>query len=332
MTKDIYFEENYGKLYEQEENGQTETFRYEDENGIITNQFIKRTIPIYIGKQYYDITTPYGYGGPIIEECKKDKAKLVNNYARAFLKYCDDNDIISEFIRFHPIFNNALDFNNVYDVICLRKTLGTNLETYEDPITSEFSKSCRKNIRQCKNKGISFKVTEKPTSIEIEKFKNIYYATMDRNGASDFYYFKDEYFKKVLKYFSNNIITVEAIYEGNTIAMGLYFIYNKILHIHLSGTLTEYLYLSPAYMLRYGATLWAKENGYKLIHHGGGRSNSKDDSLYLFKKGFAQNTEFDFYIGKKIWNKEIYDKLCEEKHVKKEETEFFPAYRKDKNR
>lgn len=328
MAKDIYFEENYGKLYEETENGKTEIFKYEDANGIITNQFIKRIIPIDIGKQYYDITTPYGYGGPIIEEYKKNKDELVNNYEKAFREYCNNNDIVSEFIRFHPIFNNALDFKSVYNVIYLRKTLGTNLEIYEDPIVSEFSKSCKKNIRQCKNKGIDFRVTESPTIMEIEKFKNIYYVTMDRNDASDFYYFKDEYFEKLLKYFSDNILTVEAIYEGKTIAMGLYFIYNKILHIHLSGTLTEYLYLSPAYMLRYGATLWAKEHGYKLIHHGGGRSNSSEDSLYLFKKNFAKNTEFDFYIGKKIWNKEIYDKLCEEKHIDPEKIDFFPAYRK----
>ena len=39
MKKDIYFEENYGKLYEITENGKAQIFKYEDENGIITNQF-----------------------------------------------------------------------------------------------------------------------------------------------------------------------------------------------------------------------------------------------------------------------------------------------------
>ena len=48
MAKDIYFEENYGKLYEETENGKTEIFKYEDANGIITNQFIKRIITIDI--------------------------------------------------------------------------------------------------------------------------------------------------------------------------------------------------------------------------------------------------------------------------------------------
>lgn len=324
MNKDLYFDENYGKLYEKIENGKVEFFVYKDENGVISNQFIKRKIPTTQG-EYYDITTPYGYGGPVIEQCK-NRELLLKKYEIALKKYCIKNNIVSEFIRFHPIINNALEFKDIYEIEYMRKTLGTNLEKYNDPVHEEFSKSCRKNIRRCKNKGITFKVTEAPKN--ISKFKEIYYSTMDRNKATDYYYFDDEYFDKILKYFKDNILIVEAIYEGKTIAMGLYFIYNKILHIHLSGTLTEYLYLSPAYMLRYGATLWAKEHEYKLIHHGGGRSNSEEDSLYLFKKNFAKNTEFDFYIGKKIWNQKIYNKLCEEKNIEQRNIDFFPAYRR----
>lgn len=326
MKHDIYFEENYGKLYETIEKGKAEVFKYQDDSGIIINQFLKREIPFKINNEvYFDIVTPYGYGGPIIEECK-DKKKLVAKYNDEFAKYCKKNKIVSEFIRFHPIMNNALDFESIYEVIYLRKTLGTNLEKYQDPYNEEFSKSCRKNIRQCKNKGITYKINVAPK--EITKFKDIYYSTMDRNNATDYYYFDDEYFDNILKYFQKNILTVEAIYENKTIAMGLYFIYDKILHIHLSGTLSEYLYLSPAYILRYGATMWAKENGYKLIHHGGGRSNSDTDSLYLFKKNFAKNTNFDFYIGKKIWNQEAYNQLCNERKIK-DDGGFFPAYRKE---
>lgn len=327
MYKDIYFEPNYGKLYEKIENGKVKIFRYEDENGVISNQFIMREIPIEVDeKTYYDITTPYGYGGPIIEKCVKGKEKeLVKKYYEKFYEYCTKNKIVSEFVRFHPILNNAKDFKEVYNAKCIRKTLGTNLKDFEDPVISEFGKGCRKNIRQALRNGISYKITEKPTNLKT--FEKIYYSTMDRNNATDYYYFQDEYFKNILKYFSDNIILVEAIFKEKTIASGLYFIYNKTIHIHLSGTLNEYLYLSPAYILRYAVTLWGKENGYELIHHGGGRSNLEDDNLFKFKKQFAKNTEFDFYVGKKIWNYEIFEKLCNKKNVNVDE-EFFPAYRK----
>ena len=323
--KDIYFDENYGKLYEKKEKGNTVIFECNTEDGNITNQFIKRAIPEEIeGQQYYDIVTPYGYGGPIINNCKGDKQQLLKDYEERFEKYCRENNIVSEFVRFHPVVKNYEDFNDIYNATYLRKTLVTKLDE-EDIIEKQFGKSCRKNIRQAINKGITFKITESPESIGT--FKEIYYSTMDRNDATEYYYFDDEYFDNILKFYKQNTILVEAIYEEKTIAAGLYFICNDTIHIHLSGTLTEYLFLSPAYILRYAVTLWGIEKGYKLIHHGGGRSNDAEDTLYLFKKNFAKLYDADFYIGKKIWNKNIYDKLCERKNVDKN-TEFFPAYRK----
>ena len=322
---DIYFDKNYAKLYEKIENGKAYEFVLENEFGKITNLFLIREVPEKVNdKTYYDIVTPYGYGGPVIRECN-NKEQLLKSYEEEFSKFCKEHDIISEFIRFHPLVQNALDFKEIYNSIYMRNTLVTNLKDYDDPVQSQFSKSCRKNIRQAINKGITFKVTEKPENIGV--FKEIYYSTMDRNNATDYYYFKDEYFENILKYFRDNVILVEAIYEGKTIAAGLYFVYNKTIHIHLSGTLTEYLYLSPAYILRYAVTLLGKEHGYETIHHGGGRSNSEEDTLYLFKRSFAKIEQADFYIGKKIWNEEIYNEECKIKNVDSNEA-FFPAYRK----
>ena len=46
MKKDIYFDINYGKLYETMENGKAEIFEYEDDNGKVSNQFIDLLILI----------------------------------------------------------------------------------------------------------------------------------------------------------------------------------------------------------------------------------------------------------------------------------------------
>ena len=40
----------------------------------------------------------------------------------------------------------------------------------------------------------------------------------------------------------------------------------------------------------------------------------------------AEASEFGFYVGRKIWNQEIYNKLCEVMN-KPVDTAFFPAYR-----
>ena len=329
-VQDIYFDPNYGKLYEKAENGKAVVWKYDGKEGKVSHQFIVREIPIKAENEtWYDIVSPYGYGGPLICNVLEGytRNELISAFEKAFGEYCFENKIVSEFVRFHPIIKNADAFVDMYTAKCIRHTLGTNLEAYDDPIASEFSKSCRKNIRRAINKGISWRITEKPDN--IDSFKEIYFSTMDRNNASDYYYFDDEYFSNCLKYFKDNIIYVEAIFEEKTIAAGFYFVYNETIHIHLSGTLSEYLYLSPAYILRYAVTLWGKENGYKIVHHGGGTSNSEDNSLFLFKKQFAQNTEFEFCVGKKIWNKSMYEKLCEI-NGNNVQSDFFPAYRESK--
>ena len=64
---DIYFNEDYGKLGEYVEPGRNCVFQIDSENGSVRHMFILRTVPWLVdGVQYYDIVTPYGYGGPIV--------------------------------------------------------------------------------------------------------------------------------------------------------------------------------------------------------------------------------------------------------------------------
>ncbi|WP_302162826.1 GNAT family N-acetyltransferase [uncultured Fusobacterium sp.] len=326
--EDIYFNLNYGKLYEKIENGVACIWEYKGEEGHIKHMFIKRAIPqLVYGTRYYDLITPYGYGGPYIVSISTGYSKemLLNAFENSFQKYCEDENIVSEFIRFYPLSSNGVDFQRIYNSILNRYTLGTNLKDYEDPIQMEFSKSCRKTIRQIIKKGVTYRATRSPQ--DISKFIEIYYLNMERKCADTYYFFEKDYFEKIMEYFSENVLLAEAIYCNKTIAAGLYFLSNNVIHAHLSGTDTEYLDLSPAYILKYGTVLWGKENQFDFIHYGGGTTCSKEDPLFTFKKKFSQNTELPFYIGKKIWNKNIYEVLCKDINVD-ENSDFFPLYRK----
>lgn len=324
---DIYFEPDYARLYESKDST-AEEYRLDCEYGTVTNLFLKRKIDISVGdgKQYYDIITPYGYGGPIIHSAS-DKDKLKEAYIKDFKRYAEENDIVSEFVRFHPIIGNGVDFKDIYSSIFDRKTVGTTL-TYEDVIGTEFSKHKRKHIRRIlKNPDIRYEIDEHPES--LDDFVEIYYSTMDRDNADDYYYFGKDYFREMHKFFPDNITTGKVFLKDTLIAMGVYFRYGRYLHAHLSGTLSEYLEYSPAYILKYALALYGHEKGYEVIHYGGGSSRSEDNGLYKFKREFGQNTQFDFYIAKKVWNNEIYKALCEEKGADMS-SEFFPAYRQER--
>lgn len=324
---DIYFKKEYGKLYEKMENGKMEEFNLNTEYGSIKNIFIKREIPINIdNEKYHDLITPYGYGGPIIINCSNEesKEKLLAEYNEKFKKYAMENNIVSEFIRFHPVLKNYKDFGKIYNTQYMRKTVGTNLKDYDNPFQKEFSRSTRKRVRRLLKDGVRFEIVKSPNN--LDKFIEIYYETMDRNNAEKYYYFRDEYFNNLIKNFKSNIILVNVLYKGEIIGAELNLVYGKMIHGHLAGALDKYLDLSPGYIGMYGINVWGKENGYELLHVGGGTSNSENDTLLKFKRKFGANTEFDFYIGKKIWNKDIYNQLCNVKGIDKD-IDFFPAYR-----
>lgn len=324
---DIYFEPDYARLYETEDS-KTVEYRFEGEYGVITNLFLKRSIkiPLDDGSRYYDIITPYGYGGPVIHSTS-DKEKLIEAYMEDFSRYTRQENIVAEFVRFHPIIGNGVDFLDAYNAIYDRKTVGTNLR-YEDVIGTEFSKHRRKDIRRIlKNPDIRYEVDEHPET--LDDFVEIYYSTMERDGADDYYYFKPAYFQQMLDRFGNHITTGKVFLGDRLIAMGLYFRYGKYLHAHLSGTLSEYLEYSPAYILKYALALYGHEKGYELIHYGGGSSRSEENSLYRFKREFGKNTTFDFYIAKKVWNESAYRRICEAVGADRN-AEFFPAYREER--
>lgn len=326
QLSDIYFETAYGQLYEKIENGKCEVFHYIGEEGEVRHLYIKKEIPFRLeGEGYYDLVTPYGYGGPLIIRVKEaGKARLVEAFQRAFQEHCLDQNIICEFVRFHPILMNAEDFCNCYELTLQRYTTGTNLRDFENPIQAEFSKSKQKSIQKALAAGVEYRITQNPSS--LTGFKAIYERTMDRKEADAVYYFDEAYFDQLLRDLGEHILLVEVLYDGQVIGMSLNFVYGKLIHTHLSGMDFDYRHLSPAFVMRYALALWAKEQGTELIHEGGGKGKGLDDPLYLLKKQFGRNTDFRYYVSRKIWNPEIYRRLCRMLHVE-ETAESFPAYR-----
>src|SRR5699024_11755096 len=130
-----------------------------------------------------------------------NKEFLLKEFEEQFEKYCYENNIVSEFVRFHPVIQNVQDFSDIYDVNSIRNTVGTNLKDYEDPFQEEFSKSCRKNVRRALRNDVGYKITEKPN--DIKSFLEIYYSKMYRKDAQDYYNFVNYYFDNYLLYISD---------------------------------------------------------------------------------------------------------------------------------
>ena len=325
---DIYFEPEYGKLNEKTEDGCAESFLFECEYGRVQNVYIKRRAPYLLdGEQYYDAITPYGYGGPVILECS-DRERLLTAYKDAYLAHCSRERIVDEFVRFHPLEENALCFGEVYETVYSRHTVAVDL-TKADYSAVQFSPDCRNMIRKAAKKGVTVSIDE--SCAELEGFIRLYYATMDKNSAADYYYFDREYFEQLRAIANSGLILINAFVEEKLIASAMFMCSEEYMHYHLSSTDPEYYSYAANNAILAAAIEYGRERGLRWLHLGGGLSGSEKDNLFRFKRSFGRTEANlkDFYMGRGIFMPEVYERLCglaRENGVDNEG--FFPAYRK----
>ncbi len=329
---DVYYLSGYTKAFKIHGDGEPILFYYDDEKIRAMNVVMKRDIEKDRNfrrkiepKTYFDITTPYGYGGFIVEGAINETDMIQLN--DAFSKYCASNNIISEFVRFHPVLQNAELSKGIYDVIDLGNTITMDLISKEQ-IWNDLSSKNRNVIRKAIKSGVEIFWGRSPKL--IDEFIPLYNATMNKDNATDYYYFDMDFYRSVLKDLKYNCLIFYAVFEERVISSSMILFGNDKMHYHLSATDREYQNLAATNLLLYEAACWGCENGYKSFHLGGGLG-SKEDSLFKFKKTFNKNSETYFSIGKKIFNQEKYDELSS---IRKREgnlddcATFFPIYRK----
>lgn len=324
---DIYFEPEYGKLNEQIEGGIAETFRFTCEYGTVQSVYIKREVPYLVdGIQYYDAITPYGYGGPVVVECN-DKNRLIEAYAKAYREHCNERKIVDEFVRFHPLEENALAFGEVYEAMYDRHTVAVDL-TDEDYSAVQFSPDCRNMIRKAQNKGVKLEIDTECS--HLDDFIRMYYATMDKNGASDYYYFSKDFFEQLKAMECCKLILINGYVEGRIISSAMFMCSDEYMHYHLAATEQDCYFYAANDLILAKAIEYGRELGLKWFHMGGGLSGSEKDKLFKFKRKFGRTEKNlkDFYVGKAVFMPEIYDRLCETAKANGvENDDFFPAYR-----
>lgn len=276
--------------------------------------------------KYFDIITPYGYGGFIMDGIVSESSVCqLNNELRVLMS---EQGIVSGFTRFSPVLQNAELSRSFMDVIDLGKTIAIDLSS-EDIIWENIISKNRNMIRKAVKSGVEIHHThDKPELFEV--FRVMYNKTMDDDNAIDYYYFSNDFYKSIYSDLSSNYELFYATLDNEIIAMSIMIFANNKMHYHLSGSKYEYRKLAPSNLLLYKAALWGKEQGFKIFHLGGG-VGSKEDSLFKFKAAFNRNSDYQFSIGKQVFNNEIFKKLIK---LRKEidlnfddKSNFFPLYR-----
>lgn len=317
---DTYYTCEYATSLKDVENGIPYLLNYETSNFHLSYPIFENDLsdcPLFQGEieknLIYDWNTPYGYGGPL---CDIDSLTLEQQlrFKEELFALAKERNVVSQFIRFHPLLQNQKVCKDVIVNKYLKDTVFIDLTTSDDLMLQMESKN-RNLIRKALKNNINIIHDE---GKYLNDFIRIYKITMDRDNASEFYYFPRNYYIYLQKNMKGQVEYFYAIKDGQIAAASIFFYNKNFIHYHLSANLIEYRQFAPTNLLLYEAANWARNKGIKYFHLGGGVDS--EDSLFHFKKQFNKNGRIPFYIGGNIFDYEKYNALL------KKRLELDPAF------
>lgn len=330
-NSDVYYHRGYVEGFQRHGDGEPMLILYESDTcrglcvmmkrDVADDDHFKSLIPH--GK-YYDVVTPYGYGGFIFDRTPgpEDMARINDELWERLAS----DGVVAAFFRFHPVLANASDSKGILDVIDLGHTIAIDLTSPELIWENIISKN-RNMIRKAEKSGVEIR-HGKGMDL-LTEFKEIYEETMRHDNAEPYYFFGQDFYESIDADLRDNYEVFYAVLEGKIISIAIMLFSRKQMHYHLSGSRFEYRRFAPSNLLLYKAALWGYEQRFKTFHLGGG-VGSGEDNLLKFKAAFNRNSDFRFSIGKKIINPTAYDHLTALRDFTPDELSglsFFPVYR-----
>lgn len=302
--QDVYFTPEYYALYEKNGNGKACCFIYEEGNDKILYPFLLNSINrlgYVLDKEYFDIQGAYGYNGIVTSSIDRG---FIDRYHKSFDLFCQEQHIVAEFSRFHPLLENHTLASPKMQTLFSRKTVKLCLQLSLDEIwKNQFSSKNRNVIRKAEKEGVT--IVE---SHNYELFLTMYEQTMRNVNADDFYFFPSEYFERFNDSFGENLILCFAMFNGRPIAGSMFLFSKDYAHYHLSGRDKSYYKIAANNAILWYGIQKARERGCKWFHLGGGTTGAADDLLLHFKQNFSKENG-DFWIGKRVHNQEAYNSI-----------------------
>lgn len=332
---DIYYYPEYLELYRDQ--GEPVLFAVETEENCLIYPFLKRSLmklKIFADcsetEEFFDLTSPYGYGGHYTSAEGKEQSELIRTFGNEFNRYCRDNRVVSQFVRYHPLLDNQRYGRSLVDVYFDRPTVALDLEEGSEKIWNNLSRTTKNRVRKAIKSGLIFR--RGSSENDWESFFTLYSRTMESKNAAVFYHFSRDFFNCLRKNLGEKVRLFLVEQNRKTLAAAIFLCSDQFMHYHLGGSDPEGLKFAPNNLLFFEAGVWGAKQGYSKLHLGGGYS-SPSDQLFRFKQGFNKSAQYQFYLGKKINCPKLYSQLA----VKSLDGEigavngYFPLYRRQRN-
>jgi len=249
------------------------------------------------GSPYFDIQSPYAYGGPVASTGDPDFLALA---WQDYLSWCRDNHILAEFVRFHPRLENWRYYPG--ETRYMRETVWIGLQT--DGLFLSYSPRVRTAVRKALKNRLRVEWVNTPDGYIM--FNDMYTRAMRRLNADQFYFFPPGYFHKLQKW--DNCRLAFCFRGGDILAAALFLQEAHIMEYHLAASTAEGNKYNAGSLILDRAAATGRELGCRYLHLGGGTDNRVDNPLLFFKAGFSSRRA-PFRIGKIIHAPEAYEKM-----------------------
>jgi serine/alanine adding enzyme len=326
--RDVYFESAYALVWQLHGDGRAMGAIWNEPHGRVLYPFLLRELATLPGlgaeaTGLHDISTAYGYGGPLVD-AGTDDAGVLSRFRAAFDAWCAAHGVVSEFVRFHPLIETQRGLERHLEVVPLGETVWCPVGEADGDLIEGMDSGHRRNLRKAQKAGLVARLETGDDA--YDRFRELYTATMARRGAVEGYFFDATYFRSFRELLGEQQALIGVRHGDEMIAGGLLMRSERFAHYHLGGSSAAHLHLRPNNLFFYEAMEWARRQGVSALHLGGGYR--PDDELLRFKRGLGSGRA-TFAIGRKIHLREHYERLTALHYgrVGTVSSGFFPAYR-----
>jgi GNAT acetyltransferase-like protein len=285
---------------------------------------LQRALPLHLQapESWSDAVSPYGYSSALFVGDAEWSLRVVSEFVRV----CSQRDIISVFVRLHPLLAApaaVLDASGVR--VTHGNTVHVDLSLPEQVLRMQLRKDHKLRIARLCDQG--FNVVLDDWSL-FDRFVHIYWDTMRRRDADQYYLLPADYFRDLRDALGPRLHLLSVIAPDHSVAAaGLFTETSGIAQFHLSGTAPEHQRSAPSKLMLDRAIMWAKTAGNRVLHLGGG-VGSRHDGLYDFKGGFSP-LRSAFRTWRVVCDVKRYLELSGAARATNASSDgFFPLYRK----
>jgi hypothetical protein len=245
----------------------------------------------------FDIQSPYGYGGPMANT--KDPEFLERAW-HAYAGWARTSGVAAEFVRFHPLAQNDQFYRGQVEED--RQTVWVDLEA--DDLFAGYKTRVRTAIRKAEKSGMKFNWAARDDI--PSRFATFYRAAMDAISASSFYFFDDDYFRRMAEWPEVRLGVCSL--DDEWLSAGLFLYGAESIEYHLAASSGLGKQLSASNLLLHEVGVSAKAESYLRLYLGGGTDRRPNNPLLFYKSGFSTRRA-PFKVGTFCHDSGRYDEL-----------------------